>query len=196
MTILWFVYRSIWGHRDWRKKRSEKIHQVITFHAYISHEVYLRAGRRIIFDVTKTNQGSGYNIHTAVFTSPSKIRTPRICLGYPIVYGPLFDSADDKTFRLRIHIPTYKSQKRHSCIKVKVFISGTIQQMPEMAEYTLTFKLNQHFRVDYFSTLLLFLINALWNTLCLFILSFLRIWLVPIGITLSRKKKKICTLKS
>ncbi|XP_063419935.1 caprin-2-like [Mytilus trossulus] len=49
---------------------SEKIPQVIAFHAYISKHVFPGAGRRFVFDVTKTNQGKGYNNHTGVFTCP------------------------------------------------------------------------------------------------------------------------------
>ncbi|XP_052095441.1 adiponectin-like [Mytilus californianus] len=49
---------------------SETIPQVIAFHAYISKHVIPGAGRRLVFDVTKTNQGSGYNSHTGVFTCP------------------------------------------------------------------------------------------------------------------------------
>ncbi|OPL33434.1 hypothetical protein AM593_07516, partial [Mytilus galloprovincialis] len=44
--------------------------QVIAFSAYISKDLYPGAGRRLVFDVTKTNQGKGYNSHTGVFTCP------------------------------------------------------------------------------------------------------------------------------
>ncbi|XP_071153311.1 complement C1q-like protein 4 [Mytilus edulis] len=48
----------------------ETIPQVIAFHAYISKHVFPGAGRRLVFDVTKTNEGKGYNSHTGVFTCP------------------------------------------------------------------------------------------------------------------------------
>ncbi|VDI52612.1 Hypothetical predicted protein [Mytilus galloprovincialis] len=48
----------------------EKRSQVIAFHAYISNHVFPGAGRRLVFDVTKTNQGKGYNGHIGVFTCP------------------------------------------------------------------------------------------------------------------------------
>ncbi|XP_071153663.1 complement C1q-like protein 4 [Mytilus edulis] len=44
--------------------------QIIAFYAYISKDLYPGAGRRLVFDVTKTNQGKGYNSHTGVFTCP------------------------------------------------------------------------------------------------------------------------------
>ncbi|CAC5411261.1 COL8A [Mytilus coruscus] len=53
-----------------RNEHSEIIPEVIAFHAYISKDVHPGAGRRLVFDVTKTNKGNGYNSHTGVFTCP------------------------------------------------------------------------------------------------------------------------------
>ncbi|XP_063435919.1 uncharacterized protein LOC134716837 [Mytilus trossulus] len=46
----------------------DKIPKVIAFYTYKSKDVNPGAGRRLVFDVTKTNQGNGYNRHTGVFT--------------------------------------------------------------------------------------------------------------------------------
>ncbi|CAC5410289.1 C1QL [Mytilus coruscus] len=44
---------------------------VIAFYAFMSKSITNPGiGRRLIFDVVKTNQGSGYNSHTGVFTCP------------------------------------------------------------------------------------------------------------------------------
>ncbi|CAC5369743.1 unnamed protein product [Mytilus coruscus] len=44
---------------------------IIAFYAYMSKPITNpSSGRRLIFDVLTTNQGSGYNSHTGVFTSP------------------------------------------------------------------------------------------------------------------------------
>nr|CBX41688.1 putative C1q domain containing protein MgC1q39 [Mytilus galloprovincialis] len=53
-----------------RGEPSKEIPGVIAFHAYMSKSVIPRAGERLIFGVTKTNQGSGYNSKTGVFTCP------------------------------------------------------------------------------------------------------------------------------
>ncbi|CAC5384216.1 C1QL [Mytilus coruscus] len=45
--------------------------RVIAFYAFMSKMIKNPGvGRRLIFDVVKTNQGSGYNSHTGVFTCP------------------------------------------------------------------------------------------------------------------------------
>ncbi|VDI49698.1 Hypothetical predicted protein [Mytilus galloprovincialis] len=53
-----------------RGEPRKEIPEVIAFHAYISKNVIPGAGERLVFDVTKANQGSGYNSNTGVFTCP------------------------------------------------------------------------------------------------------------------------------
>ncbi|CAC5369657.1 COL8A [Mytilus coruscus] len=48
-----------------RGQPSKEIREVIAFHAYISKDA-----DRLVFDVTKANQGNGYNSNTGVFTCP------------------------------------------------------------------------------------------------------------------------------
>ncbi|XP_052065242.1 caprin-2-like [Mytilus californianus] len=44
---------------------------VIVFYAFMSKSIRSPAvGRRLVFDLIKTNQGGGYNRHTVVFTCP------------------------------------------------------------------------------------------------------------------------------
>ncbi|XP_052065240.1 complement C1q tumor necrosis factor-related protein 2-like [Mytilus californianus] len=45
--------------------------RVIAFYAFMSKSITSPGvGRRLVFDVMKTNQGGGYNSHTGVFTCP------------------------------------------------------------------------------------------------------------------------------
>ncbi|XP_076113688.1 complement C1q-like protein 3 [Mytilus galloprovincialis] len=45
--------------------------RVIAFYAFMSKSITNPSiGRRLVFDVVKTNQGGGYNNHTGVFTCP------------------------------------------------------------------------------------------------------------------------------
>ncbi|XP_063431084.1 caprin-2-like [Mytilus trossulus] len=53
-----------------RGEPSKDISQVIAFHAFISKDVYPKAGERLVFDTTKANEGSVYNSNTGVFTCP------------------------------------------------------------------------------------------------------------------------------
>ncbi|VDI52610.1 Hypothetical predicted protein [Mytilus galloprovincialis] len=53
-----------------KSNHNETIPPVIAFHAFMSKDVHPGAGRRLVFDLTKTNQGKGYNGHTGVFTCP------------------------------------------------------------------------------------------------------------------------------
>ncbi|VDH94637.1 Hypothetical predicted protein [Mytilus galloprovincialis] len=57
-------------YRGKRRTESPKS-TVIAFYAFMSKKITNPGvGRRLVFDVVKTNQGSGYNSHTGVFTCP------------------------------------------------------------------------------------------------------------------------------
>ncbi|CAG2255320.1 COL8A [Mytilus edulis] len=54
------------------KRRTETPTSAVTaFYAFMSKKITNPGvGRRLVFDVVKTNQGGGYNSHTGVFTCP------------------------------------------------------------------------------------------------------------------------------
>ncbi|CAC5393134.1 COL8A [Mytilus coruscus] len=129
-------------------------------------DVYPGAGRRLVFDVAQINQGSGYNSHTGVFTCPKTgiyVFVWVICLysGEHSTELMINNSVYGSTFlRAKVKYADEGSVSGTVVAQVSkgdtIYVRNNPAYVPEMVEYTVTFKLNQHFRVGYYSRLHLF----------------------------------------